>query len=63
MEGFLPGKTLQGPAQFQTLFSWIFLKPEGNRDGRGKGINFCTERLIINLAGELSFGGLKDKGK
>ena len=40
MEGFLAGKTLQGPAQFQTPFSWIFLKPEGNRVGRRKGIKF-----------------------
>ena len=63
MEGFLAGKTPQGPTQFQTPLSWIFLKPGGNRDGRRKGIKFCKERLIINLAGELSFGGLRDKGK
>ena len=62
-EGFLPGKTLQGPIQFQTPFPWIFLKPEGNRDGRRKVIKFCLERLMINLARELSFGGLRDKVK
>ena len=36
-------------------FSLILLNPEGDRSGTRKGIKFWVQRLIINLAGELSF--------
>ena len=42
---------------FNAPFSLILLNPEGNRGGTRKGIKFWIERLIINLAGELSFRG------
>ena len=38
-------------------FSLILPNSEGNRGGTRKGIKFWIERLIINLAGKLSFRG------
>ena len=50
----VPGKALLG---FSPHFSLILLNPEGNRDGMRRRIKFWIERLIINLARELSFSG------
>ena len=46
----------QSPAQFQPPF-FELLNLEGNRCWTRKGITFWIERLIINLAKELSFRG------
>lgn len=58
MEGLLyPGRPLRVLLGFSFLFSLILLDPKVSRDGARKGIRFWIERLIINLAGDLSFGG------
>lgn len=49
--------TYEGAAQFQTPFPLIFLIAEWNMGGTKRRIKFWMERLIINLAGELVFGG------
>ena len=54
-EGLLyPGRPRRVLLSFSLPFS---LNPEGDRGRTEKGIKFWTQRLIINLAGELSFRG------
>ena len=55
---FVPRRTPQGPAQFQSPLFLDMLNREGNEGRTRKGIKFGIERLIINLAEELGLGRL-----
>ena len=52
---FAPRKTLQGPAQFQSLIFFAPPQSSGKRGETRKGIIFWIKRLTVNLAGELNF--------
>lgn len=48
------GEAPLGPAQIQSPLFFETPQPEGGRGGIRNGIKFWLERVMINLAGELS---------
>ena len=61
VEGVIPRKILQGPAQFQSPppFSLILFSPGGNRGRARAGIKFWIERLVVKPQGHVVLRGTR----